>query len=80
MERKKFEGRSPEQVRALLLRQANERLGARCGEKYRSVVVRCLEGDFPVQADSETKSEAKLQGLFREFVVDQLEALYLAVG
>ncbi|KAM7197222.1 hypothetical protein V8F33_005650 [Rhypophila sp. PSN 637] len=63
--------REPLTIKKQLVKNAEKRLGAKMGNRYRDVVVRCLEGRFEVVND--TKEELKLQQAFRETVVDVLE-------
>jgi hypothetical protein len=63
-----------------LYRQAEVRLGHRCGSRFRSIVLRCLNGDFsnPATAD-EAIPASGLQSSFRELVVNPLRRLSLEV-
>ncbi|KAK3326819.1 hypothetical protein B0H66DRAFT_169662 [Apodospora peruviana] len=63
--------RDPLTIKKQLVKQAEKRLASKMGEKYKEVVLRCLEGRFEVAND--TKEELKLQQSFRCNVVDVLE-------
>ncbi|KAL9079702.1 MAG: hypothetical protein Q9157_001428 [Trypethelium eluteriae] len=63
--------RDPMSIKKCLIAQAEKRLASRTGEKYKTVVLKCLNGDFKVMDD--TKEDAKLQREFRTQVVDILE-------
>ena len=65
----------PHAISNALLRQAERRLGHRCGEKFREVVVRCLKGEFGIVAERDDRLDSGLQGRFREYVLDKLEEL-----
>ena len=72
LETKKYlNAKDSKNVQARLVKQAERRLESRVGGKYRSVVLKCLGGDFGVQDDS--KEDLKLQQAFRSQVVDVLE-------
>ena len=71
--------KEPHTVSDALLRQAERRLGHRCGEKFHEVVVRCLKGDFGIMAERDDRLDSGLQGKFRECVVERLEELAGAV-
>ncbi|PGH11095.1 hypothetical protein AJ80_07283 [Polytolypa hystricis UAMH7299] len=58
-------------LQALLVQHAQRFLGRRMGEKYKSIVVKCLSGHFAVVDD--TREDLKLQQTFRAEVVDVLE-------
>jgi len=64
--------KNPKAVRDQLRKHAEQRLGSRVGEKYKNIVLQCLEGQFDVSND--TKEDLKLQQAFRSQVVDVLEA------
>lgn len=61
----------PQAIRKHLIRHAEKRLGSKTGEKYRDVVLKCLQGNFEVSDD--TKEDLKLQQAFRAQVVDVLQ-------
>ncbi|KAI9666469.1 MAG: hypothetical protein M1821_004405 [Bathelium mastoideum] len=63
--------RDPTLIKKCLTAQAEKRLSPRAGEKYKAVVLKCLNGDFNVTND--TKEDSKLQREFRTQVVDVLE-------
>jgi hypothetical protein len=65
----------PRAISDALLRQAERRLGHRCGEKFREVVVRCLNGEFGIAAERDDRLDSGLQGKFRECVLEKLEEL-----
>lgn len=63
-----------------LHRQADLRLGHRCGNKFRSIMLLCLSGEFPDVLTTEgTIISGGLQSKFRELVVDALYHLQLGV-
>jgi hypothetical protein len=63
-----------------LFRQADLRLGHRCGNKFRDIVLLCLKGEFPnTQASGGTVMSTGLQTKFRELVVEPLRRLHLEV-
>ncbi|KAI9148806.1 Sodium transport ATPase 5 [Paramyrothecium foliicola] len=59
---------NPQAIKKQLIRQAEKRLGAKMGDKYKEIVLRCLQGSFDVVGD--TKEDLKLQQAFRAQVVD----------
>ncbi|KAI9685289.1 MAG: hypothetical protein M1822_004662 [Bathelium mastoideum] len=63
--------RDPSLIKKCLTAQAEKRLSPRAGEKYKAIVLKCLNGDFNVTND--TKEDSKLQREFRTQVVDVLE-------
>lgn len=63
----------PKIIQKYLIRQSEKHLGSRMGEKYQTVVLRCLRGDFDVTND--TREELKLQEAFRSQIVDVLEKI-----
>lgn len=72
LEKNQFKhARDPYVIQAQLQKQTARRLGARMGERYKQVVLKCLSGDFGVVDD--TKEDLKLQQAFRTQVVDVLE-------
>ena len=63
-----------------IYRQADLRLGHRCGNKFRSIVLLCLSGEFPDVLTTEgTMISSGLQSKFRELVVDALHGLQMGV-
>lgn len=54
-----------------LIKQAERRLGPKMGEKYKNLVVKCLNGQFGITND--TRDDLRLQQVFRTDVVDVLE-------
>lgn len=71
----KIKDPNPVLVSKEILRQAQRRLGQRCGEKFQAIVSRCLTGNFDVDQGAEDILHPKLQASFREFVVEQLQQL-----
>jgi hypothetical protein len=72
LEKNQFKhARDPYVIQAQLQKQTTRRLGARMGERYKQVVLKCLSGDFGVVDD--TKEDLKLQQAFRTQIVDVLE-------
>jgi hypothetical protein len=69
--------KDPKAVRDQLRKHAEQRLGSRVGEKYKNIVSQCLNGQFDVTND--TKYDLKLQQIFRNQVVDILEAATNAI-
>jgi hypothetical protein len=63
----------PNAISGALLRQAERRLGHRCGEKFREIVIRCLKGDFGIVAENDDRLNSGLQGKYREYVLEKLE-------
>jgi len=63
--------RDPYVIQAQLQKQTMRRFGARMGERYKQVILKCLNGDFGVVDD--TKEDLKLQQAFRTQVVDVLK-------
>jgi hypothetical protein len=70
---------NPPAISKELLRQGQRRLGHRCGDKFREIVTRCLEGNFEVDQETDDKLGSELQSRFRERVVQLLEQLAKAV-
>jgi hypothetical protein len=64
-----------------LYRQADLRLGHRCGNKFRSITLLCLSGDFPdvLTEEGTIISSSGLQGKFRGLIVDALSRLQLEI-
>ncbi|KAI9720883.1 MAG: hypothetical protein M1812_002722 [Candelaria pacifica] len=58
-------------IQAHLVKNAGKRLGAYMGDRFKDIVLRCLNGDFGITED--TKEELRLQQAFRSQVVDVLE-------
>jgi hypothetical protein len=69
----------PLAVKAQLLRQADRRLGHRCGERFREIVMRCMEGRFDVQRETDDRLDSHLQAKFRELVLRPLEEMWKVV-
>lgn len=69
--------KDPTAVQGRLIKIAEKKLAPKVGEKYRNVVLRCLQGDFDVKDD--TKEDLKLQLAFRSNVVDVLEKIANAI-
>ncbi|KAJ4025686.1 hypothetical protein NW752_003161 [Fusarium irregulare] len=63
--------RDPQAIKDRLVRQAERRLGSKMGDKYKHIVLRCLEGRFDVVDD--TKEDLKLQQAFRSKIVTVLQ-------
>lgn len=63
--------RDPQAIKKQLLRHAEKRLASKMGEKYREVVMTCLQNRFDVKDDS--KEDLKLQQAFRAKVINVLE-------
>ncbi|KAI2462995.1 hypothetical protein F4781DRAFT_426720 [Annulohypoxylon bovei var. microspora] len=63
--------RDPQAIKKHLVRHAEKRLASKMGEKYRQVVLTCLENRFDVKDDS--KGDLKLQQAFRILVINVLE-------
>ncbi|KAI1804418.1 hypothetical protein F4811DRAFT_520533 [Daldinia bambusicola] len=63
--------RDPYAIKKQLVRNAEKRLASKMGERYKQVVVKCLENGFGVGDDS--KEDLKLQQAFRSQVIDALE-------
>ncbi|KAK4188079.1 hypothetical protein QBC35DRAFT_214964 [Podospora australis] len=63
--------KDPLAIQKYLIRQVENRLGSRAGEKYKQVVLKCLRGNFGVTND--TKEDLGLQQAFRSQVVDVLQ-------
>lgn len=63
-----FSGRSPEEVREILLKKRVPHLGQTMGELYRDAVDACLRGGFGAEGDSSLEICLK----FKEQVVDRL--------
>lgn len=63
--------RDPHAIKKHLIRHAEKRLGAKMGDKYQNVVLKCLRGNFEVTDD--TKEDLKLQQAFRAQIVDVLQ-------
>ncbi|KAK2745079.1 hypothetical protein CKAH01_18296 [Colletotrichum kahawae] len=63
--------RDPHAIKKHLIKHAEKRLGAKMGDKYQKVVLKCLKGDFKIVDD--TKEDLKLQQAFRANVVDLLQ-------
>ncbi|KAL3293312.1 protein kinase-like [Colletotrichum asianum] len=63
--------RDPHAIKKHLIKHAEKRLGAKMGDKYQKVVLKCLKGDFEVVDD--IKEDLKLQQAFRANVVDLLQ-------
>ncbi|KAG5811370.1 hypothetical protein H9Q74_006068 [Fusarium xylarioides] len=61
----------PQAIKRRLIQQAEKRLGSKMGDRYKSVVLKCLQGDFAITDD--TKEDLKLQQAFRAHVVDVLQ-------
>ncbi|OCK87100.1 uncharacterized protein K441DRAFT_671229 [Cenococcum geophilum 1.58] len=61
----------PHAIKKHLVRHAEKRLGAKMGDKYQNVVLKCLRGNFEVTDD--TKEDLKLQQAFRAQIVDVLQ-------
>ena len=60
-----------------LIKQAEKRLAAKMGDRYRDVVLRCLNGQFGVSND--TRDDLKLQQAFRSGAVGVLERAVASV-
>jgi hypothetical protein len=76
------EGQAPKDVYEKLLRQANGRLGHRCGERFRDITVKCLEGktgDLGVGVLHHDELETGLQRKYQDTVVEPLALLAEAV-
>ena len=76
------EGQAPKDVYGKLLRQAKGRLGHRCGERYRDITVKCLEGktgDLGVGVLHHDELETGLQRKYQDAVVEPLALLAEAV-
>lgn len=63
--------RDPQLIKDKLVRQAEKRLGSKMGDRYKDIVLRCLEGKFDVVND--TKEDLKLQQTFRSKIVSVLQ-------
>lgn len=63
--------RNPHAIKKHLIKHAEKHLGAKMGDKYQKVVLKCLKGDFEVVDD--TKEDLNLQQAFRANVVDLLQ-------
>ncbi|KAK4199631.1 hypothetical protein QBC40DRAFT_340368 [Triangularia verruculosa] len=63
--------KDPRAIQKYLVKQAERRLASRAGERYKDVVLKCLQGDFGVTHD--TRDDTKLQQAFRSQVVDVLQ-------
>lgn len=61
----------PNDIKKHLLKHAEKRLGNKMGERYKNVVLTCLNGKFNVEDD--TKEDLKLQQAFRAQVVEVLQ-------
>ncbi|KAI9703698.1 MAG: hypothetical protein M1836_007468 [Candelina mexicana] len=63
--------RDPMAVQARLVKNAEVRLGAYVGDRFKEIVLKCLIGHFGIKED--TKEDLRLQQAFRSQVVDVLE-------
>ncbi|KAI0382882.1 hypothetical protein F5Y04DRAFT_279131 [Hypomontagnella monticulosa] len=63
--------RDPQAIKKHLVRHAEKRLASKMGEKYKRVVLTCLQNGFDVRDDS--KEDLKLQLAFRMQVINVLE-------
>ncbi|KAH0430442.1 hypothetical protein CcaCcLH18_07822 [Colletotrichum camelliae] len=66
--------RDPHAIKKHLIKHAEKRLGAKMGDKYQKIVLKCLKGDFEVVDD--TKEDLKLQQAFRANVVDLVDVTF----
>ncbi|OAQ97460.1 hypothetical protein LLEC1_03547 [Akanthomyces lecanii] len=60
----------PAAIRNHMVNQANKRLGSKMGEKYKMIVLKCLQGSFNLGGDA--NEDVGLQQAFRAQVVDVL--------
>jgi hypothetical protein len=74
-------GEAPKQVYEKLLKQANGRLGHRCGDRFRDITAMCLEGETGDLGDVVPHDELMtgLQERYRQAVVEPLAKLGEAV-
>ena len=70
---------NPTAVSGTLLKNAERRLGHRCGNRFRDIVVRCITGDFGIDPQSDDRMDSQLQVRFREDVVKVLQGMWEAV-
>jgi len=68
----------PQTIQSYLVKKAERSLPREVGENYKSVVVRCLTGNFDVENDN--KEDLKLQQAFREQVLDFLDRAAECIG
>lgn len=76
------EGQAPREVYEKLIRQAEGRLGHRCGERFRDITMKCLEGktgDLGVGFLHQDELATELQGRYQSAVVEPLALLAEAV-
>ncbi|MCJ1327910.1 hypothetical protein MMC10_004585 [Thelotrema lepadinum] len=74
LERQHFQRvHDPVSIKNYLVKQAGKHLGSKTGDKFKSLVIKCLTGDFDCRDD--TKEDLKLQQAFRSQVVEVLERL-----
>ncbi|KAF7558233.1 hypothetical protein G7Z17_g98 [Cylindrodendrum hubeiense] len=71
--------RSPKHVKALLIRQVDERLIYRCGDIFAAAVRRCLEWRFDVEVPSSASDQLRIHRGLAEQVVNPLRLLKDAV-
>jgi hypothetical protein len=76
------EGQAPREVYEKLIRQAEGRLGHRCGERFRDITVKCLEGktgELGVGFVHQDELATELRGRYQSAVVEPLALLAEAV-
>ena len=78
------EGETPQTIYKRLLKQAEGRLGHRCGERFRELTIQCLKGAAGEAFEDEEQGRDKLmvglQEKFRRVVVRPLLELADTVG
>jgi hypothetical protein len=75
-------GEAPKQIYDKLLHQAKGRLGHRCGDRFRDITAKCLEGEAGDLGDVALPHDKLMTGLqekYRQSVVEPLAKLAEAV-